>query len=154
MTFIPDTRNDCYYNERFLNDGDDAFVQGFDFAIEQMVNLFAGNLDVYKQELTELCPEGHEKEADEAFATRTDLYDILETDKEIVCAVVKDWAEKQRDDVITACIDSMDDEEYELIKNEVLSARPELKKELYDTRKFAVTSQKITLEDLETKGGE
>lgn len=154
MTFIPDTRNDCYYNERFLNDGDDAFVQGFDFAIEQMVNLFAGNLDVYEQELTELCPEGHEKEADEAFATRTDLYDILETDKEIICAVVKDWAEKERDSVITSCIDSMDDEEYELIKNEVLSARPELKKELYDTRKFAVTSQKITLEDLEKKGGE
>lgn len=149
MTFIPDTRNDSLYNERFLNDGDDAFVQGFDFAIDTMINLFGHNLDTYQQELTELCPEGHEKEWDEAFAKREDLYEIVEDNKEILCAIIKDWAEKERDSVITSCIDGMDEEEYELIKNEVLSARPELKKELYDTRKFAVTGQKITLEDKE-----
>lgn len=149
MTFIPDTRNDSTYNEKFLNDGDDAFVQGFDFAIDTMINLFGNNLDVYEEELTELCPEGHEKEWDEAFAKREDLYEIVEDNKEILCAIIKDWAEEERDSIITSCIDGMDEEEYEMIKENVLQQKPELKTELYDTRKFAVTGKKITIEDKE-----
>lgn len=149
MTFIPDTRNDSDYNERFLNDGDDSFVQGFDFALEQIVNLFANNLDVYEGELTELCPEGHTIEPDEAFAKREDLYEIIKDNKEIICAVVEDWSERERDGLITSFIDGMDDEEYKMIKESVLQERPELKRELYDTRKFAVTGKKITLEDME-----
>ena len=149
MSLFPDVRNDSDYNEKFLNESDDAFIQGFDLALENVINLFADNLDVYEDELTELCPEGHTIEPDEAFAKREDLYEIIKDNKEIICAVIKDWMENERNSTVTSLLDNMDDEEYEMIKESVLQERPDLKRELYDTRKFIVTGKKITLEDKE-----
>lgn len=144
MSFIPDTRNDSNYNEDFLNADDNNFVQGYDCAVDTIVNLLAGNLDTYQQELTELCPADHIPEYDEAFATRTDLYEIVTANKEILCAIIKDWMEMERDEIITSFIDNMDDKEYEMIKENVLkrNAVSENPKEYYDTRKYAVTGKK------------
>lgn len=149
MSLFPDVRNDSDYNEKFLNESDDAFIQGFDFALENVINLFENNLEVYKDELTELCPEGHTVEPDEAFAKREDLHKIIEENKGILCAVIEDWLEKARNSAVTTLIDIMDEEEYEMIKESVLQERPDLKRELYDTRTYLTTGKKITLEDKE-----
>lgn len=146
MSLFPDCRNDDVYNENFLAEMDDQFVYGFDCALDAIINLFANNLDTYEEELTELCPEGYEKEEDEAFATRKDLYEIIENDKEIICAIIKDWLEMERNEVITSCIDGYDDDSYGALKVEALKRHPELKDKLYDTRKFMVTGKKESSE--------
>ena len=101
MSLIPDCRHDDTYNEDFLNKSDKAFIQGMDYALEQIKNLFLGNLDVYEDELTETLPEGEEKGDDEAFASREDLYEILQDNTEILAAVIWNWHEKERNEMIT-----------------------------------------------------
>lgn len=147
MSLFPDVRHDDTYNQAFLEDKDDQFLQGFDYAFNAIIDLFADNLDVYEQELTELCPEGYEVEEDEAFATREDLYDIVENDKEILCAIIKDWLESERNSLVTSMIDGMDDETYEAIKNEAYKKNPLLKREFYNTLKYAITGKKEHSED-------
>ena len=139
---FPDTRLDETYNEDFLNADDTNFVQGYDCAVDEIVNLFANNLDVYERELTELCPADHVPEEDEAFATRKDLYEILLANKEVICAVLKDWLEAERNEIVTSFIDNMDDEEYEMIKSEAVKRNAECDRpKVYcDTRSFKYIS--------------
>lgn len=139
MSFIPDTRNDDYYNEDFLDKISKSCLVGYDFALDQIINLIGGNLDIYSDDLNELCPEDHEIEEDEAYSKRDDLYEILEDNKEIICAIIKDWMERNRDELVTSMIDGMDDEEYEGIKAEALKSG----KEYYDTKHYAMTGEKI-----------
>ena len=146
---FPDCRNDDVYNERFLEDRDEQFIQGFDLVFSEVINLIADNLDSYDQELTELCPEGYEPEEDEAFSKREDLYEILEDNKEIICAIIKDWLENVRNEVITSSIDDYSEETFDFIKDEVMIRNPELKEKLYDTRKYMVTGKKEPSEIIE-----
>ena len=103
MTYIPDTRTDENYNEKYLNAQDKEFVKGYDYAVEQALNLL-NNTDVYDE-----------------------LDDLLDTNKALVnvdkCEIVenalKDWLEGERDMLITSMIDNMDDTEYEAIKARV-----------------------------------
>lgn len=139
MTFIPDTRNDDAYNQDFLNNIDKSFIRGYDYALETICNLFSGNLDVYSDELNEVCPEDHTIEEDEVFSKRDDLYEILEENNEIISAIIKNWLESSRDEIITSFIDSMDDKEYEELKAKAINSG----KEYYDTRHYAVTGEKI-----------
>lgn len=98
MSYIPDCREDKNYNEKYLGDIDSAFVRGYDYAVEQIVNLIENNSNVY--------PE---------------LDDILDYNKAVACVdkkqIVKEaiegWAESERNELITSMIDSMDDAEYE-----------------------------------------
>lgn len=142
MSFIPDCRNDSVYNQKFVDKDDDIFLQGYDYAVEQIINLLGYNLDIYEEELTEVCPEDHEIEEDEAFATREDLFNIVDENKEILCAIVKDWLETTRNETITSMIDATPEEHFQEVRNEVLTLHPELKEELYDTRQYVVTGKK------------
>lgn len=98
MSYIPDCRTNENYNEKYLGDMDKEFVRGYDYAVEQIVNLIEFNTDVY--------PE---------------LDDILDFNKAVACVdkkkivkeSIEEWAEAQRDELITSMIDSMDDAEYE-----------------------------------------
>lgn len=102
MSYIPDCRSDENYNEAYLNEMDKEFVRGYDYAVEQIVNLIENNSNVY--------PE---------------LDDILDYHKAVACVdkvkivkeSIEEWAETQRDELITSMIDSMDEVEYE--KNKV-----------------------------------
>lgn len=147
MSIFPDCRNDSVYNQEFLERDDDIFLQGFDYAVDQIILLLADNLDVYENELTELCPEDHEIEEDEAFTTREDLYPIVQENKDILCAIIKDWLEQARNEAITSMIDAIPQEKFDKIKKEVLELYPDLKTELYDTRKFLVTGKKEFIEN-------
>jgi hypothetical protein len=144
MSLFPDVRNDDTYNDHFLEDRDEQFLAGYDMAYDEIINLIANNLDTYEGELNELCPDGYEMDEDEAFSKREDLYQILEENREILCAVIKDWLEMSRNELVTSMIDDMDESVYETVKKDVLERQPELRDKLYDTRKFMVTGKRET----------
>ena len=96
MSYIPDCRTDSCYNEKYLSKFDMTYVEGYDWAVSQMLNLFEGNEDVYP-----------------------DLIDLVGEDGEVVKRALEHWMEMQRDELITSMIDAMDDETYHAIKREV-----------------------------------
>lgn len=98
MTMIPDCRTDENYNEKYLNDANKEFIKGYDYAVEQILNLVDNNSDVYPDFDDLLDPNKG----------------IVNVDKKkIVHEAVDAWAECQRDETITSMIDNMDDDEYE-----------------------------------------
>jgi len=100
MSRIPDCRTDEYYNEKYLGKNDKAFVAGYDWAVSQIINLF-NNLEVYP-DLKELLDD---KKA------------VIKDNKvDIAIVAIEDWAEMQRDELITSMIDGMDEKEYQKIK--------------------------------------
>lgn len=107
MTYIPDCREGEYYNQKYLNEKDKQFVAGFDWAVERISELFRGNINVFP-ELEELL--------DDNTAV------IRENKEETVKNAVEEWAEMERDELITSMIDGMSEEEYTRIKASVDSA--------------------------------
>ena len=97
MTYIPDCRTDDFYNEKYLNEKDKEFLKGYDYAVEQALNLL-NNADVYPDFDDLLNPNKS----------------LVNTDKkEIVKNALDQWLEMERDELITSMIDYMDDDEYE-----------------------------------------
>lgn len=113
MSLIPDCRTDEAYNEKYLNKEDKTFVHGFDYCTEQAVDIFFDNLDVYFEDddkLMELLQaELPEDEKEDKAITYADLLKNK----------MLEWIEEERDELITAMIDDMDDDEYEEIKAQV-----------------------------------
>lgn len=113
MSLIPDCRTDEAYNEKYLNKEDRTFVNGFDYCTEQAVDGFFYNLDVYfddDDKLMELLQA--ELPEDEKQENATTYADLLKNK-------LLEWIESERDELITAMLDDMDDDEYEEIKAQV-----------------------------------
>lgn len=113
MSYIPDCRTDEAYNEKYLNKEDKTFVYGFDYCAEQAVDSFFYNLDVYFEDddkLMELLQA--ELPEDEKQENATTYADLLKNK-------MLEWIEGERDELITAMINDMDDDEYEEIKAQV-----------------------------------
>ena len=107
MTYIPSTREDDTYNEKYLNENDKEYVRGFDHAVNDCLDSFFYNLDAYDFEV-----EGED----------VDLGRFLDNHEEIkekFVANLKEWFESERDEMIVSMIDHMDDAEYEAIKAKV-----------------------------------
>ena len=99
---VPDCRTDEYYNEKYLEGSNKDFVRGYDWAVEQALNLL-NNADVYP-EFAELLEKNKA---------------VVGVDKEIIFhEALEDWMESQRDMLITSMIDGMG-EEYDEIKARV-----------------------------------
>lgn len=137
MSAFPDCRNDESYNEDFLNEQDKRFIEGFDFAIEVISNLFKDNLSVFEEELTNVS------ENDEMRVTRRDFYDILVQNNKVVDEVLQTWSEMERDEIITSMLDSMSEAEYQENKEKALeeNAKRETPKQYFDTRSFDYLSK-------------
>lgn len=103
MSRIPDCRTDEYYNQKYLVGGNADFVKGYDCAVEEILNLF-NNLDCYP-DLMQLL--------DDKVAL------IKDNKADTVMSCIEDWAEMQRDTMITAMIDGMDEDEYARVKAKV-----------------------------------
>lgn len=103
MTYIPDCRSDEYYNQKYLDADDGKFLAGYDWAVDQAINLF-DNLEVF--------PEAEELLEDNDAVIR-------EGKKETMKEALKDWLEMERDELITSMIDNMDEDRYERIKKKV-----------------------------------
>lgn len=103
MSIFPDCRTDDVYNEKYLDARDAAFLQGFDYCVQTIKSLFE-NVETYP-DLEILL--------DDKKAV------IMEDKAMIVSDAVEDWAEMERNVLITSMIDSMGGEEYAAIKAEV-----------------------------------
>jgi len=105
--YVPDTRNDEAYNEKYLNKADKAYVNGYDHAVDDVLDSFFANLDIYDWDVDD---------------EDIDLYKIL-TNHPAICEKLsdnlKDYFESCRDEMIVSLIDNMEDGEYEKIKKEV-----------------------------------
>lgn len=123
MSMFADARNDDVYNQDFVCDTDKEFLRGYDFAMEQVLNMLR---DLYN------------------YMTRNELLEAL-IDKEDVEKMLSEKAEEylegERDMLVTSMIDSLDKEEYDVLKKKALKQN-EGKKEYYDTIHYAFTGEK------------
>lgn len=139
MSLFPDCRNDDYYNTDFLDAEDTKFVQGFDYALSIICDLFRNNLSLFEKELSEVVEDGVVISSDEVFSTRIDLPDVLKENAELICAMLENYHEAERNTIITQFIDYMDSDEYKSIRKKVLNNNDQLiasdRKTYYNTRK-------------------
>ena len=94
MSYFPNCREDEYYNQKYLNEKDKEFIAGADWILEQIVNMIENNADVYP-DLEQLLDDNTA---------------IIKEDKDkIVSEAVQDWAEMERNMMITSMIDNYED---------------------------------------------
>ena len=128
MSRIPDCRSDEYYNQKYLSSADRREIFGFDWCAETVENFFANLewLDENEKLLKFLEKEMPEEEQEENEWDYITLNGERETGKEKLVtyadylrAALIEWIEMERDEVITSLIDSMTDEEYTKIKEQI-----------------------------------
>ena len=96
MSVIPNCRTDEDYNESKLVGSNKERIIGYDFAVEDIDNLF-DNLDSYKDEF-------------DIESEDINLITFLGNHKKIaneLREMVKHWAEMKRNELITSMIDNM-----------------------------------------------
>lgn len=128
MTMFADARTDDFYNQDFLNKNDRQFVEGYDYAVEQIKNLFEGNIETYEDDLS------------------NELVDALEEDGEKVIDMIEQWAESERDMLITHMIDGMEEKQYQRLRRKALKANKG-RKEYYDSLHYVFTGKKVFREE-------
>lgn len=125
---IPDCRLDDYYNYEFLNADDMTFVNGFDWCVDNAVELAFSNIE-------DIMPDIIKK------------FDVRPSDAEKAVSYIKNWLlhyiESQRDDLITGLVDGMGDEDYQKNRKDFISNYPDKFKRFFDTIKFACTGEKV-----------
>lgn len=90
MSYIPDCRTDDNYNETKLNARNMDYIAGYDWAVEQILNLFDGNSDVFPR-LADILDENTA---------------VVNEDKEaVVRESIEQWSEMQRNELITSMLD-------------------------------------------------
>ena len=101
MSYIPDCRKDDTYNQKYLSDSDKNFIGGYDFCTEHAIDNAFANLDTWEHDDLDVRP--------------SDITKVAEALKPFLL----EWIERDRDELITSMIDSMDNEEYQRIKARV-----------------------------------
>lgn len=129
MSYIPDCREDEYYNEKYLNEADKEFIDGYDWAVEMaMDNFFDNNFlkglddDTYiGHTMTKELPDSMKDRytVDYKYGDRGTVEVETETIADYIRAMLMDYVERCRDEMITSMIDGMDDKEHERIKAKV-----------------------------------
>ena len=107
MTYIPDTRTDETYNQKYLNEKDREFIRGFDFAVDDVLESFFMNVGD-----CDLDVEGEDIDLAKIFTNHPEITEKLKT-------TMQEWIEGERDTMITSMIDHMEDTEYDAIKEKV-----------------------------------
>lgn len=125
MTYIPDCRTDKNYNEKYLNNADKEFVKGFDWCIEEAVDLFFDNLDVVESDYLESVLNTEYPFAPTHYVQEFRYRNTEKEEREIKTYAdllrfeILRWVECERDELITSMIDNMDEAEYQKIKKAV-----------------------------------
>lgn len=95
---IPDCRTDESYNQKYLNEKSRELVTGYNFAIEDMLNIF-DNLLVYMEHFD---IDGED----------INLVRFLLNHEEVRATLIdcmKDWAEMNRNEIIVSLLEDQDD---------------------------------------------
>ena len=128
MSYIPDCRSDEYYNQKYLVGDDKEFIRGFDWCVEMEVDSFFDNFDVVggsdylELALARQVPEElqFEYETEDAFPLFREEslpeHRKLETYLDYLWYKLRKWIESNRNELITALLDNMDEKEYEKVK--------------------------------------
>lgn len=107
MTYIPDTREDEDYNEKYLNEKDTEFIKGFDYAVNDALDSFFNLIDDFDFDV-----DGEDIDIGKILSNHPD---ILERFQE----VLSQHLDAERDEMIVSMIDCYSDEEYAKIRTEV-----------------------------------
>ena len=121
MSYIPDCREDDYYNFDKLNDADQEFVRGFDWCTEMAAdnffdNFLFGDEDSYLGHiLSQDMPEDMQGEytIERTFVApneteRTEIRQV-KTYLDLIRSEMLDWIESCRDELITGIIDGYEE---------------------------------------------
>lgn len=138
---VPDCRTDETYNEDFLNEKDREFIRGYDYAIRMALDNGFNNLDDLIEDnyvlrrMNEQLPEADRITYEEPYGDEGETRETV-THADLIRYKLLQWAEDERDNLITAIIDEMDDEEYEKLRAAALARneRSEHPKEYKNTR--------------------
>lgn len=107
MTYIPDVREDDNYNQKYLSCNDKEYVNGYDYAVEDVLESFFDNIDDFDFDV-----DGEDYDIGKILSNHPA---ILEKFKE----VLKFHFESERDSMVTSMIDNYSDEEYSAIRTKV-----------------------------------
>ena len=149
MSYIPNCRVDEAYNEKILNEEDSQYMYGYDICVDESVDNFFNNLKNWEADIKEaMYGEDSEAPLDIDYETvwNDDMYysDYQEEDLQKMGSVTRlllllkermlEWAECNRNEIITGLIENMDDAEYEELKEKVNSG--EWKNALVRSREY------------------
>jgi hypothetical protein len=121
MSYIPDCREDGYYNVDRLEEGDKREVKGYDWCAEEVVdNFFSNDMGglcdpetylghLLSEKLPEEMRESYEMEF--SFGDREPEERVVETYADLIRSRLLDWMESSRDEMIVSMIDSYEEEE-------------------------------------------
>ena len=109
MSYIPDCRTDEVYNEKYLNEKDKEYLEGFDWCVKTVLESFVDNINIYREEF-------------DIEGASLNLEWFLQNNKAVAeklkeCMV--HFSEMERNTLIIAMIEEMDEEEYKEIKARV-----------------------------------
>jgi len=127
MSHIPDMREKeegSYYYQGYLDEQSANYLAGYDYAMEDTIDSFFYNLEIYLDELEECGFDDQRLKAFEKHYTEfrqlegtndpIDLNTIEDSQIKLVLTLIRgliDYAEMERDEIGTSLIDSMSDEE-------------------------------------------
>ena len=125
MTYIPDCRDDEYYNFDALKGQDQEFVRGFDWCTEMAVDTFMDNFvdtegdsyiaHILNQELPEYMQGEYTVENTFTLDNAIDKTEIrqVKTYADLIRSKILDWIESERDELIVSIIDGYGEDEEE-----------------------------------------
>lgn len=118
---VPNARTDANYNQKYLNEKDKEFLNGFDWCVKTAVDNFFNNLDVHFSEDSHIMHMLNEELPAKFLIVGEDEESEIKTYLDLIRARLLDWIEKKRDELIMSMIDNMSEEEYAEMraKNEV-----------------------------------
>lgn len=130
MSYIPNCREDEYYNQKYLKTNDSEFLRGFDWAVEMaVINFFDSNYtdcfeDGYLEHLlTQKIPVEINEEYDFPLTFSEKDGDtrrfVIKTYADMLKSEILRSCETERDALITSMIDNYPEDEYKAIKEKV-----------------------------------
>lgn len=118
MSYIPNCREDEYYNQKYLTGEDKEFIRGYDWCTEMVVDNFFDNFfdvdnDFIRHYLSQKVPDYLKKEYDMIFSFHPYAENgeehretrKIETYEDILRYEMLEWIERRRDEMITSMID-------------------------------------------------
>lgn len=124
MSYIPDCRKDESYNQKYLNEKNKREIKGYDWCAEEVVDTFFDNLDTYIDEdllkiLESELPEEYREEYEWVREYGEPEKRTVITLADLIRSKIQEFIEEERDELIVSMLDSMDEAEYERIKEQV-----------------------------------
>lgn len=129
MTYIPDTRTDKTYNEKYLKEDDSQFICGYDACTDTVRNFF-NNIDSFGDSFEDMLDMDTTKlikdidfEKDIEDFSEEELAEMSTEEKtaRVFYKAITEWLEIDRDELITGLIDN--DKEFDKHKEEVDSGK-------------------------------